>query len=62
MKITQPLGLSYGVSVGGDQKLAAGVSWGWHEGWGEGGFLEGGCCYVYCFSDQGEIPETRGAE
>lgn len=49
MKITQPLGLSYGVTVGGDQVLAAGVSRGLHERRGEGGFLEGGCCYIYRF-------------
>lgn len=62
MKITQPLGLSYGVTVGGQQVLAAGVAWGWRERRGEGGLLKGGSFYVCCFSGQGEIPKTTGAE
>lgn len=62
MKITQLLGLSHGVTVGGNQVLAAGVSRGWHERREEGGLLKGGSFYVYCFSGQGEIPKTIGAE
>lgn len=62
MKITQLLGLSYGVTVGGQQVLAAGVLWGWPERRGEGGLLKERSFYVYCFLGQGEIPKTTEAK
>lgn len=62
MKITQPLGLSYRVTVGGHQVLAAGVSWGLHKRRGKVGFLKGGCCHAYHFSEQGEISKAIGVE
>lgn len=56
MKITQLLGLSHGVTVGGNQVLAAGVSRGWHERREEGGLLKGGEFLCLLFFRPGRNP------